>query len=277
VTRAVRPTSLADALAALAEPSAVAIAGATDLMVGEGLAEAPAVVDVLRLPELLGIRRTDTCFDIGAATSFSRIRGDLGLCDMFPILGQAAATVGGWQIQNRATLGGNIANASPAGDSLPVLLALDAELVIAGSGGERVLAYRDFHVGYRQTALEPGELIVRVRMPVPSPGVQRFKKVGTRAAQAISKVVVAFAAESSAGTLTAVRVAAGSVAATPVRLTETEALLTGARPSAGLADRAAACASSEVTPIDDIRSTAAYRRHVIGRVVRRMTLSVAGG
>lgn len=275
MTRAVRPTSLADALAALSEPSAVAIAGGTDLMVGAELAGVPAVVDLLRVPELTGIRRTGEGFEIGAATSFSRIRGDRELCAAFPILGQAAATVGGWQIQNRATIGGNIANASPAGDSLPVLLALDAEVVIAGRGGERVVPYRDFHVGYRETALEPGELIVRVRVPLGSSGtVQRFKKVGTRAAQAISKVVVGFVVEVEGGTVKRARVAAGSVAATPVRLSETEGLLAGAMPSAELADRAGERAAAEVTPIDDIRSTAAYRRHVLGRVVRRMVLGL---
>jgi CO/xanthine dehydrogenase FAD-binding subunit len=191
---------------------------------------------------------------------------------------QAAATIGAWQIQNRATLGGNIANASPAGDSLPVLLALGAELVVASARGERRLAYDAFHTGYRQSALAPGELIVRVRVPRARPrAVGAFRKVGTRAAQSISKVVVAFAAERDGASLRHVRLAAGSVAPTPVRLGPAEAACEGATVSLELAERAAALAASAVSPIDDVRSTAEYRRWVLGQVVRRMIVDLLLG
>ncbi|MEM7558609.1 MAG: FAD binding domain-containing protein [Planctomycetota bacterium] len=191
MTRATRPDSLASALAALAEHDAVPIAGCTDLLVVDTATARThaSVVDVHRLPELRGIRVDGGALDVGAATTFTELRRDANVRAHAPALAAAAATVGGWQIQNRATLGGNIANASPAGDSLPVLLALGAELVLAGAAGERQIPYEEMHVGYRATALAPGELIVRVRLPLASDGmVQRFEKIGTRAAQAISKV-----------------------------------------------------------------------------------------
>ena len=278
MTRAFRPRDLTEALAALSDPAAVPVAGCTDLLVVDtatGRSHA-AVVDLLGVPELRGIRSDGDAVDIGAATTFAELRRNQDVRDHAPILAEAAATIGGWQIQNRATLGGNIANASPVGDSLPVLLALDAELVVAGANGERRIPYADFHLGYRRTALLPGELIVRVRLPRASPGVvQHFRKVGTREAQAISKVVVAFSALPSGGRLTSVRLAAGAVAATPVRLRRTEALLEGATPVARTAQRAAEEARGEVTPIDDVRSTARYRSFVLGRVVRSMVRAAA--
>lgn len=279
MTRAARPDRLADALTALAEPGAVAVAGCTDLLVVDTATgrRHDAVVDVLRLAELRGVAERDGRLDIGAATTFAELRRAPLVVRHAPILAEAAATIGGWQIQNRATLGGNVANASPVGDSLPTLLALGAELVVASAGGQRVIDYATFHTGYRETALAAGELIVRVRVPLATPGeVQRFKKAGTRAAQAISKVVVALRAERSPeGALTGVRLAAGAVAPTPVRLAATEALLEGARPDGTLAERAAAAARAEVAPIDDARSTARYRSFVLGRIVRRMVLSAA--
>ena len=281
MTKAFRPGSLDEAVRVLADPDlgAVPVAGCTDILVVDvatGRRHA-AVVDVHRLPELRGIRHDAGLIDVGAGTTFSELRADANVCRLLPILAEAAATVGGWQIQNRATIGGNIANASPAGDSLPVLLALSAELVLAGPAGERVVAYENMHLGYRKTDLRAGELIVRVRIPVPDPRtVQSYKKVGTRAAQAISKVVVAFAARNEGGRLSAVRLAAGSVAPVPVRLFDAERACEGARPDVATADLAAAAAQGAVQPLTDVRSTASYRRWVLGRVVRRMVLDVRG-
>ncbi len=278
MTRAVSPRTLAEALAALAaDPALVPVAGCTDLMVGEPLERAalPGVIDLLRIPELSGIRRANGVLEIGASTTFREIGASPEVRRDHPALAAAAAVVGGWQIQNRATIGGNIANASPAGDSLPVLLALDAEVAIAGAAGERTVPYREFHRGYRETVLAPGELLVRIRLPAPAPGARQFfRKVGTREAQAISKVVVALAVRLEDGAIREPRLAAGSVAPTPVRLESVERVLEGRRPDAETADLAGRRAAASVEPIDDVRSTAAYRRFALERVVRRLVLSL---
>lgn len=281
MSRAYRPTQLSEAVAILADRqlNATPVAGCTDLMVVDHAQrrQRDAVVSLLKVRELLGISEEDDCLDIGAAVSFWQLRKHPSVRAMFPILEQVSATVGAWQIQNRATIGGNIANASPAGDSLPVLLVLGAELVLAGPQGERRLPYSAFHRGYRQTALRPGELIVRVRLPFPrANAVGAFKKVGTREAQAISKVVVAFHATRLQGRLYSVRLAAGSVAAVPLRLLGAEQVCEGEVPDAELAERVGLTAASEVEPIDDVRSTASYRRRTLGRVVRRMLLDTIG-
>jgi CO/xanthine dehydrogenase FAD-binding subunit len=276
---AVQPQTLGEALAVLADPErgAVPVAGCTDLMVVDHATgrEHKTVVDVLRLPELQGIALRDGCVDIGAASTFTEIRENALIQEHCPILVEVAATIGAWQIQNRATIGGNIANASPAGDSLPVLLALNAQCVLVGQDGQRCVSYDHMHLGYRKTALQPGELILRIRIPLPSPWtVQLFKKVGTREAQSISKVVVAFVADLSEGRMQNVRIAAGSVAAIPLRLAMAEKVCEGAAPSSTVAGDAGRSAGSEVSPIDDVRSSADYRRFALERVVRRMVLQV---
>ncbi len=277
MTQAHTPKNLAKALELLKSQGAAVmpVAGCTDLMAADHATGRVhvEVLDLSRLPELRGIEHKDGWLDIGAATTFSELREDARVVEHFPILAEVAGTIGGWQIQNRATLGGNIANASPAGDSLPVLLALDAELTLAGADGQRKVRYSEMHRGYRKTKLRPGELIVRVRLPIPRPHmVQRFKKVGTREAQAISKVVVAFSADIEDGRMFNARIAAGSVAATPIRLSKSEKACEGKMGDAALADEVAAIAQTEVTPIDDVRSTGAYRSYVLGRIVRRMIL-----
>jgi carbon-monoxide dehydrogenase small subunit/xanthine dehydrogenase small subunit len=277
MTEAHRPKSLADALRLLADPGAVPVAGCTDLMVVDTATRRvhETVVDLFGVPDLAGIRRVNGGLDIGAACTFREIGRDPEVRVIAPSLADAARTIGAWQIQNRATIGGNLANASPAGDSLPVLLALDAGIVLSGPDGERIVPSERFHTGYRETALAEGELIVRVKIPEAAGAKsQRFWKVGTREAQAISKVVVAFAAARRDGGLVNVRLAAGSVAPTPVRLRATERVCEGQVPSAGLASRAADTARNEITPIDDVRSTATYRRHVLGEIVRRMVLDL---
>jgi CO/xanthine dehydrogenase FAD-binding subunit len=279
LTAALAPRRLDEALAALAaDPALVPIAGCTDLLVTEAAAtERPAaVLDLLRVEELRGVREAgDGSVEIGATTTFAELQRVPAIVERFPALAAAAATVGAWQIQNRATLGGNIVHASPAGDSLPVLLALDAKLVCASAAGRREVSADEFFVSYRKTALVPGELLVAVLLPAPAPGaVQRFRKVGTREAQAISKVVVALTARVEDGTIVEARIAAGSVAATPVRLRAAEAALAGRPPDTATADAAGRAAAAEVTPIDDVRSTAEYRRFALERVVRRLVLSL---
>ena len=276
--RALSPGSLADARRALAgDPGLVPVAGGTDLMVGDRLHRAglARVIDLTRLPELRGVREVEGGLEVGAATSFHELREHPEVRRRFPALAAAAAVVGGWQIQERATLGGNAANASPAGDSLPVLLALEAVVVVAGPEGEREIPYETFHLGYRRTALAPGELITRLRLPDPPAGSrQAFRKVGTREAQAISKVVVALVGRVADGVVERLRIGAGSVAATPVRLRAAEAAGEGRPWSAELAEAVGRAARGEVEPIDDVRSTAEYRAEVLGRVVRRLVLGL---
>ncbi len=278
MTIALRPQSLDEAVRHLEEdPSLVPTAGCTDLMVRgpEALHSMDRVLDLLGIPELRGIREVDGAIEIGATATFTEIRRDPAVRAAFPTLAEAASRIGGWQIQNRATLGGNIANASPAGDSLPVLLALDAVIVAASPQGLREIPYAGFHTGYRKTALQPGEIVVRVRLPRPPEGsFQAFRKVGTREAQAISKVVVALAGRLDGGRIAELRLAAGSVAATPVRLKTAEEAVRGLEAGPEAADIAGREAAREVTPIDDVRSTADYRRFALERVVRRMVLGI---
>lgn len=277
--KAVSPQSLDAAVAALAaDPDLVPMAGCTDLMVGTptgGITplkgHATGVLNLQRIPELSGIRFAAGRLDIGAAVTFTELRQSSEIARACPILAEAAAMVGGWQIQNRATIGGNVANASPAGDSLPALLALEARVVVTGPDGSREIPYDEFHVSYRKTALRQGELIVRITIPEPPSGtIQRFRKVGTREAQAISKVVVAMAARVERGTIVGLRLGAGSVAATPIRLRKAEEAGIGQPANDGTAARVAGTAAGEVRPIDDVRSTAAYRAFALERVVRRM-------
>jgi len=275
MTTAACPGSLDELVRLLVDnPAALPVAGCTDLMVTtpEGRAAMPAIIDLLGVPELRGIRQREGWLEIGATTTFSAIQRSELVRQSFPLLVAASSVVGGWQIQNRATLGGNIANASPAGDSLPALLALDARVVLLGPEGERQIPYSQFHQGYRQTALRPGEIVGWIRLPQPPPGArQAFRKIGTRQAQAISKVVVALVGRVEGDRVTDYRLAAGSVAPTPVRLKSVEALMVGALWSADLARRAGQAAEEAVEPIDDVRSTAAYRRFALSAVVERMT------
>jgi len=277
--RAVSPSSLDEVVRALSEhPELRPVAGCTDLMVAEAdvLASLPGLMNLLSVPELRGIRWQGESLEIGATTPFSEIAGSPRVRKSFPALADAASQIGGWQIQNRATLGGNMANASPAGDSLPVLLVLDATVVLVGPAGERTVSYQDFHTGYRETAMRPGEIIGWIRLPRPhADSVQAFRKVGTREAHAISKVVVALHGRVEDGKFYEYRLAAGSVAPVPVRLLPVEEAVLGRIADGATADLAGRIATDAVEPIDDVRSTAAYRRFALGRVVRRMTLELS--
>lgn len=277
----VSPRTLAEAFAVIAAVPHRPVAGGTDLLVqiaGE-IGEPPErVIDLWGLDELRGIRVEPGALVIGALTTYTQIRASDDVAEHLPALAEAAATIGAAQIQNRGTLGGNAANASPAGDTLPILLATDAELLVGGVRGERTVAARDFWPAYRRTALEADELLLSVRFPISSDRQVRFRKVGTRRAQAISKVVLALSWEirDGDGGWHSVRLALGSVAATPVRATRTEAVLDGATPTADVADAAAATLADELSPIDDVRSTADYRRAVASRVLHRLIRDEGG-
>jgi xanthine dehydrogenase small subunit len=277
------PTSLPDAYALLADGTGAAwrpLAGGTDLMVqvtGEIGDPPERILDIWALDELRGTSVEADALVIGALTTYTEIRRSPDVARLAPILADAAATIGAAQIQNRGTIGGNAINASPAGDTLPVLLALDAQLVLGSASGERTVPAAEFWTGYRTTARRDDELLVRVRIPLVDGREARFRKVGTRRAQAISKVVIALAWRlDSDGGWTDVRVALGSIAATPLRAAATEAALDGARPTREAADAAAAALTREIRPIDDVRSTADYRRAVAGRVLHRLIRDAGG-
>ena len=278
------PSRLEVAYALLADadgPPWRPIAGGTDLMVqvtGE-IGEPPErVLDIWALDELRGIGVEADALVIGALTTYTEIRRSPIVAEFLPALVEAAGTIGAAQIQNRGTIGGNIVNASPAGDTLPVLLACDAEMVLGSAAGERTVSADQFWPAYRTTARRPDELLIRVRIPLAPDRQVQFRKIGTRRAQAISKVVIALAWRTTGDgqPWTDVRLALGSVAATTVRAGSTEAVLEGAAPTRETADAAAGSLTAELRPIDDVRSTADYRRAVAGRVLHRL-LRDAGG
>jgi CO/xanthine dehydrogenase FAD-binding subunit len=275
------PTTLSEAFGLLASESRRPIAGGTDVMVqitGELGPPPERLLDLWRLEELRGIAVSGGALRLGALTTYTDIRRSALCREHAAALVEAAATIGAAQIQNRGTIGGNIANASPAGDTLPVLLAMDAAIVVGSAHGERSIPAAEFWTGYRQTALAPDELVVRVDFPIDDDREVRFRKIGTRRAQAISKVVMALSWR-SAGGRTAwqdVRLALGSVAERPIRAGQTEAVLEGAVPTQETADKAAASIAAEIQPIDDVRSTEDYRRMVTARVLHRL-IREAGG
>ncbi len=274
------PSSLVDAYRLLTGGLLRPIAGGTDLMVqitGE-LGDPPRrILDLWQLDELRGITVDGRAIVLGALTTYAEIRRSPLIGEFLPELGEAAATIGAAQIQNRGTLGGNIANASPAGDTLPVLLATDAQIVVGSARGERTIAAHDFWTAYRQTAMAPDELILRIRIPLANDRQVRFRKIGTRRAQAISKVVMALAWRTgSDGAWQDVRLALGSVAERPIRVWETEQILQGSPPTQTTGDRAVASLAAEIHPIDDVRSTAAYRLAVASRVLYRL-IRLEGG
>jgi CO/xanthine dehydrogenase FAD-binding subunit len=277
------PTRLSDAYELLADGGGAPwrpLAGGTDLMVqmtGE-IGEPPArIIDVWDLDELRGIEVAGDVLSVGALTTYTELRRSREVAEVVPALAAAAATIGAAQIQNRGTIGGNVINASPAGDTLPVLLAVGAEMVLGSARGERVVAADDFWPSYRTTARLDDELLIRIRIPAVADRHVRFRKVGTRRAQAISKVVMALAWRSSDDAPWAdVRLALGSVAATTVRTRAAEAAMQGRRPDRETADAATATLVDEIVPIDDVRSTADYRRAVAARVLHRLVRDAGG-
>ena len=262
------PRTLADALALLQGEPGVwrPLAGGTDLMVllEAGRLDHKKFFSVARLKELRGIEESDGHVTLGALTTYSDVRRSDVLSREFPMLARAASETGGLAIQNRGTLGGNIANASPAADSPPALLAYGAEVELVSAAGARRVEYARFHTGYKQTVMRADELIARVRLPRPREGARHFyRKVGTRRAQAISKVCFAALAETGDdGAFAEVRIALGSVAPVVQRCRRTEELLKGRRHGEDLIRDARAALAEDISPIDDIRSTARYRTRV---------------
>lgn len=258
------PASLPQALRMLRdEEGLVPLAGATDLYVGLNFGTLPnrRFLNLWGLSPLRRITMTGDTLRIGALATYCALIRSRHVRARLPMLVEAARQVGGAQIQNRGTLGGNIANASPAGDTLPVLAAAEAIVVLQSAGGERRVPFTALFSGYRETVRRPDELIVAIEVP-PLEGAQWFRKVGTRAAQSISKVVMAGVRSGSP------RVALGSVGPTVVRLPQTELALAQGQ---GI-DEAVRTLDTEIRPIDDLRSSADYRRRVSGNLLRRFWL-----
>ena len=254
------PASVDEALGMLRQHAPLMpLAGCTDVYVGLQFGTQPArrFLNLWGLDELRGIGvGEDGTLRIGALATYTELGSSPVVWERLPMLVAASREVGGVQIQNRGTIGGNIANGSPAGDSLPVLAAADAVVVLRSLDGERRVAFNELYTGYRATVIRPDELIVAVEVP-PVQGAQWFRKVGTRAAQAISKVVIAGVRAPRP------RIALGSVAATVVRLPQTENAL-----AAGSSiQEAQRVLQQEIKPIDDVRSTAAYRLRVAANLL----------
>jgi CO/xanthine dehydrogenase FAD-binding subunit len=248
-------TDLAHALHLLSQ-GALPFAGGTDLMVlfNAGKLTPAPLVGIRRLPELRSVSVNSDSIEIGAAVTYSEIRLHPRISAEFPLLTQSASWTGSIANQNRGTLGGNIANASPAADSPPVLLVYDAQLKLVSDSSERWVPYSQFHVGYKSMALQKGELIISIRLPRAQFAAQYGRKVGTRKAMAISKV--SFAAICKSGVF---RIALGSVAPMPIRCPETENFLAGQKITPAAISEAKTIILREISPISDIRSTRDYR------------------
>ena len=238
------------------------LAGGTDLMVAinarAGLERIGHVLDIWRVPELRGISQRDGVLSLGALTTYTELMRSDAVLRELPALAAVSREVGAAAIQNRGTIGGNVCNASPAGDTLPLLLACEARFVVGGPRGERTIAADEFFVGYRKTALGADELLLRIDIPLLAGSTLRYRKVGTRKAQSISRTIVAV--RKAPGV---VRIAAGCVAPVPLRCRTAEAAaLSGGDVRAAL--------ERDIRPIDDVRATALYRSRVTGNVLLRL-------
>ena len=254
-----RPRSLKAALTMLAADSRLTpIAGCTDVYVGLhfGTLKDTKFIDLWRLDELRGIGVDGDVLRVGALTTYTELIESTVINKRLPMLVAAAREVGGAQIQNRGTLGGNIANASPAGDTMPVLAAANARVILRSARGQRAVAVETFYSGYRASVRQPDELITAIEFPVVR-GTQWWRKVGTRRAQAISKIMIAAVRGPQ------LRIAFGSVGPTVVLASKTAAIL---QHGGAIAD-AQAMLLTEIAPIDDIRSTREYRARVAANLL----------
>jgi CO/xanthine dehydrogenase FAD-binding subunit len=261
------PSNLDEALRRMADEPGVwkPFAGGTDLMVllEAGKLDHRHYLNIQHLPELCGIEATDDHITLGALTTYTQVQADANLREEFPMLCEAASLTGGVAIQNRGTIGGNIANASPAADSLPALLVYEAEPELVSARGSRRVEYQGFHTGYKTTVMRQDELIKAIRLPRATKGWHQYaRKVGTRKAQAISKVCFAGMAIMDGIEIKDIRLAYGSVAPVPVRALRTEAVLKSRKIDMAAIEDSRAELAAELKPIDDMRSTAEYRLRV---------------
>ena len=254
------PTSVAEAVEALTGGDVVVLAGGTDLMLQLEAKSAATLMNIRRITDLRGVVEDGGQVRVGALTTVSDILGDATVASSAPVLAATADRFASNQIRNMATLGGNICNASPAGDMIPPLLALGAELELSS----RRLPLDEFFTGPGATVLEPGELLLAIHVPKPGAGhMGGFRKFGPRPALEIATTSVAIAGELTKGVMNNVRVAFGAVAPTPIRGSKTEAVLEGGKLDAGIIAAAGQAANDEVSPITDTRASADYRRHLV--------------
>lgn len=270
-----RPRHLDEALAELAAAPAALIAGGTDVFPALGVRQAPArVMDLTAIDELRGVSRTGAGWRIGAGTTWTDIvRADLP--PLFDALKQAARQVGSVQIQNTGTVAGNICNASPAADGVPVLIAMEAEVELASAAGTRQMPLEGFITGPRRTELKPGEIVTALCLPDRQGAVSRFEKLGGRAYLVISIVSVAVILWTEGRIVTGARVAAGAASPVPMRLPEAEAALKG-RALSDLSGAVLPHHLSALTPIDDVRATGDYRREAALALIRRALTGLEG-
>ncbi len=278
----ISPASLNDALALLAQEPGVwrPFAGGTDLMVllEAGRLSHQKYFNIWNLAELSGIEVSDEQISLGALTTYTDVQANAILRSDFPMLCQAASETGGLAIQNRGTLGGNIVNASPAADSPPALLAYDAELELISSSGSRRVPYHGFHTGYKQMILRPDELLTRIHLKrTPHSLHHYYRKVGTRKAQAISKVCFAGLSRIEDDRILHMRIVLGSVAPVPLRCVRTEAVLQNKRIDQALIEAARSELAREIAPINDIRSTGRYRLRVSLNLLEDFLLNSRAG
>jgi len=284
----IAPATLTAALQTLASDPGIytPIAGGTELMVALSAGRLPQknLLSINHLKELRFIEVSREALVIGAGTTFTDIRSNRTIATDFPLLTQAASWTGSIANQNRGTLGGNIVNASPAADSPPALLAYDAILTLISAGGTRTLLYRDFHLGYKKTALRPDELLFSIRLERRYTGYITYtRKVGTRNAQAISKVALACLARmvpdpanKSVRQIQDIRIGAASLRETPIRCIAAEQTLLDQPITADTISAARRALASEALPIDDIRSTAKYRAAVAANLLEEFLHILAG-
>jgi CO/xanthine dehydrogenase FAD-binding subunit len=264
----VTPATLSEALALLGEYAP--IAGGTELMVALAAGRLPRkpLVSIRQFKQLRFINVTDEAIIIGSGTTFTDLRKHPVIASDLPLLSLAAGWTGSIANQNRATLGGNIVNASPAADSPPALLVYDASLTLISQAGERTVAYRDFHLGYKKTELRTDELVHSLHIERRYGGYTSYvRKVGTRNAQAVSKVALAGLGLMHNGLVKDIRIAAATLRDIPVRLFGTERALHGQPLNATVIAAARAALLAEVRPLDDIRSTAEYRGAVAANLL----------
>ena len=277
LTEFVAPQTVDEAVAILRRkgPAACVLAGGTDVMVRVRRGQMPAtcttLVSLHRVGGLHDCRRDQGEFVVGAAVTASDLIRNPAVAECAPILSRVADRLASTQVRNLATIGGNLANASPAGDLINPLLLLDARLVLVSEDGCRTVPVEEFFTGPGETVMRPDELLIEVRFDAPPPRrVFRFEKAGTRPSMECSVVTVGLAFTPRDDVLTDVRVAFGSSAPIPLRGRKTEQVLEGQQPTPELAQQAARAAEAEVTPISDVRGSDCYRRALVGVFLKRL-------
>lgn len=270
----IKPENLKELLDAIdAHPDYLILAGGTDICVllNSNQIDPDGIISIWGINELRGIKEEKNHISIGALTTHTEIANHPAIKKHLPALIMSCKQIGARQIQNRGTIGGNIINASPAGDTLPVLLAAEAIIGVQSRNSKKEIPFEKLYTGYRQTSLKDNEIITSIKIPKFSKNYKsHFIKIGTRKAQSISKVMGGLVTQINNGKINEIKIALGCVGPTPLRLKKTEKFLYGKKLNEKNIREAALIASKEVTPITDIRSTEKYRKHISGIIVKRL-------